>query len=323
MSESLLQVSGLTVAFRQRARMLRALDEVTFAIAPGEVLGLVGESGAGKSLTGAAILGLLPENAVVESGEIRFTGRVLEPHDEASYRDVRGRRIGAIFQDPLASLNPVLRIGDQLTETLRLHHAIRRREARDRAVALLTDVGIAQPETRLDSYPHQFSGGMRQRVVIALALAGDPALVIADEPTTALDVSTQAQVMSLLHRLCRDRRMAMILITHDIDVIGSIADRIAVMYAGRIVEIGHRTQILQDPRHPYTRGLLAAVPAIERRTERLAQIAGAMPRLDALPSGCAFHPRCPSVFDRCQAATPRLAKQGDGEVACHLYEAPS
>jgi peptide/nickel transport system ATP-binding protein len=324
MNAPLLQVANLTLAFRQRERKLYALHDVSFALAAGEVLGLVGESGAGKSLTGTTILGLLAENAAVERGEIRFDGRRLDPHDEASYHGVRGRRIGAIFQDPLASLNPVLRIGDQLTETLRLHHAIDAAEARDRAMALLADVGIPQPAARLHAYPHQFSGGMRQRVVIALALAGDPDLVIADEPTTALDVSTQAQVMALLQRLCRERRMAMILIAHDIDVVGGIADRIAVMYAGRIVEAGPRARILQQPKHPYTQGLLAAVPSVDRRVARLAQIGGAMPRLDALPGGCAFHPRCAQSLPRCAGETPMPTRQGDiSEVACHLYERPT
>lgn len=322
MTDTLLQVEGLTVAFRQRDRQLRALDEVTFSLARGEVLGIVGESGAGKSLTGAAILGLLPENARVEHGTVVFDGNTLDPHDEASYRGIRGRRIGAIFQDPLASLNPVLRIGDQLIETVRLHHGITQAEARARAVALLADVGIPEPERRIDAFPHEFSGGMRQRVVIALALAGEPDLIIADEPTTALDVSTQAQVMALLQRLCRERRMAMILITHDIDVIGSIADRIAVMYAGRVVEIGPCAHILRRPQHPYTQGLLASVPSVERRLERMAQITGAMPRLDSLPEGCAFHPRCPRVVQACSAHQPALRPADEGEVACHLYGTP-
>jgi peptide/nickel transport system ATP-binding protein len=322
MSAPLLSVENLTVAFRQRETTLRALHDVNFTLAQGEVLGLVGESGAGKSLTGAAILGLLPENARLEAGAVRFRDAVLDPHDERSYRGIRGRAIAAIFQDPLASLNPSFRVGEQLIETLRLHHpALDRAAARMRAIDWLRDVGIPEPETRIDAYPHEFSGGMRQRVVIALALAGDPALVIADEPTTALDVSTQAQVVSLLRELVRARSMAMMMVTHDIDLIAGIADRIAVMYAGRIVEIGPAEAIVRNPRHPYTQGLIASVPSLESRVERLAQIGGTMPRLDALPSGCAFHPRCPKAIPVCAAVLPEMRAVGASETACHLYEA--
>jgi peptide/nickel transport system ATP-binding protein len=319
MSAPLLSIDGLTLAFRTRERWLRALHAVSFTLARGEVLGLVGESGAGKSLTGAAILGLLPPNAKIESGSVRLGDRQLDPQREASYAGVRGRRIGAVFQDPLSSLNPVLRIGDQLTETIRLHQALDETAARQRALALLEEVGIADAARRMNAYPHEFSGGMRQRVVIALALAGQPELIIADEPTTALDVSTQAQVIALLRRLCHERQMAMIFISHDIDVIAAIADRMAVMYAGRIVEIAEMAAFLRQPRHPYAEGLLAAVPTLAQRLERLPQIAGAMPRLDALPPGCAFHPRCPRAFRPCRETVPPHFSTANGEVACHLF----
>jgi peptide/nickel transport system ATP-binding protein len=234
-------------------------------------------------------------------------------------REIRGRRIGIIFQDPLTSLNPLLRIGDQLSETILAHGSLTRRQARERAIAWLGEVGIPSPEKRIDGYPHEFSGGMRQRVVIALALCAEPALVIADEPTTALDVSVQAQIIAVLKNLTRRHGAAVMLITHDMGVIAETADRVAVMYAGRIVEIGEVGEVVRRPLHPYAQGLMAAIPTLEARVDRLAQIPGAMPRLSAIPRGCAFAPRCPNAFGRCVERPPLLAV-GARSAACWLYE---
>jgi peptide/nickel transport system ATP-binding protein len=235
-------------------------------------------------------------------------------------RRVRGKEIGAIFQDPLTSLNPLYTVGQQLTETIRTHLNLGRAAARRRALGLLHEVGIAGAEQRIDHYPHQFSGGMRQRVVIALALAANPRLVIADEPTTALDVSIQAQIVALLKRLCRDHGTAVMLVTHDMGVIAETADRVAVMYAGRIVEIGPTRTILAAPRHPYTVGLMQSIPRIGGARDRLRQIDGGMPRLDEIPPGCPFHPRCPRVFDRCRRERPDLLAAGASQAACWLYD---
>ena len=231
---------------------------------------------------------------------------------------IRGREIGAIFQDPLTSLNPLFTVGAQLTETIRQHLPLGKAEARARAVQLLRDVGIPSPEERVNHYPHQFSGGMRQRVVIALALAASPKLVIADEPTTALDVSIQAQIISLLRRLCKEKQTAVMLVTHDMGVIAEAADRVAVLYAGRLIEIGSVEQVLHAPRHPYTQGLMASIPSLGARVEKLNQIDGSMPRLDAIPTGCAFNPRCRSAGPRCLRERPELTAVGDGASACWL-----
>jgi peptide/nickel transport system ATP-binding protein len=235
-------------------------------------------------------------------------------------RRIRGRRIGMIFQDPLTSLNPLLRVGDQLVETILTHTSLNPKQARDKALSLLTEVGIPAPESRIDGYPHEFSGGMRQRVVIALALCGEPSLVIADEPTTALDVSVQAQIIAVLKRLTREHGAAVMLITHDMGVIAETADRVAVMYAGRIAEIGKVGDVVRNPLHPYAKGLMAAIPTLEGRVSRLAQIPGAMPRLSAIPKGCAFNPRCPNVFDRCRAERPSPLPVEDRLAACWLYD---
>jgi peptide/nickel transport system ATP-binding protein len=316
---ALLSVRDLRVEFATRKGPLVALDGVSFEIAPGEVLGVVGESGAGKSLTGLAIIGLLDPPGRIAGGEIRLDGVRIDNLPPARMREIRGRRVGIIFQDPLTSLNPLLRIGDQLTETIQAHTSLTRRQARQRAIAWLGEVGIPSPEQRIDGYPHEFSGGMRQRVVIALALCAEPALVIADEPTTALDVSVQAQIIAVLKNLTRRHGAAVMLITHDMGVIAETADRVAVMYAGRIAEIGDVGQLVRNPRHPYTQGLMAAIPTLESRDRRLAQIPGAMPRLSAIPRGCAFAPRCPKAFDRC-VERPPLLPIGDRSAACWLYE---
>ena len=319
MTGALLSVRDLEVEFATRNGPLVALDRVSFEIAPGEVLGVVGESGAGKSLTGLAIIGLLDPPGRIAGGEIRLDGARIDNLPPARMREIRGRRIGIIFQDPLTSLNPLLRIGDQLSETILAHTSLTRRQARERAIAWLGEVGIPSPEKRIDGYPHEFSGGMRQRVVIALALCAEPALVIADEPTTALDVSVQAQIIAVLKNLTRRHGAAVMLITHDMGVIAETADRVAVMYAGRIVEIGEVGQVVRKPLHPYAQGLMAAIPTLEARVDRLAQIPGAMPRLSAIPRGCAFAPRCPNAFGRC-VERPPLLTVGARRAACWLYE---
>ncbi len=313
-----LAVDGLRVEFPTRHGTLTAVHDVSFTIAPGEVLGVVGESGAGKSLTGSAIIGLIDPPGRIAAGEIRLSGRRIDNLRYDEMRAVRGREIGAVFQDPLTSLNPLYTIGRQLVETIRTHLPLGEIEARKRALGLLEEVGIPGAERRIDHYPHQFSGGMRQRVVIALALAANPRLIIADEPTTALDVSIQAQIIALLKRLCREHGTAVMLVTHDMGVIAETADRVAVMYAGRIVEVGPVADVIHRPRHPYTAGLMGSIPSIVDERERLTQIEGTMPRLTAIPAGCAFHPRCPQVFGRCRSERPELMAANDTSAACWL-----
>ncbi len=323
MTQPLLEVKNLRVEFPSRHGTLLALDDVSFSIQPGEVLGVVGESGAGKSLTGAAIIGLLDPPGRVAGGEIRFEGRRIDNLPYEEMRRLRGRHIGAIFQDPLTSLNPLYTVGRQLTETIRTHLPMSATQARDRAIHLLEETGISGAAQRIDQYPHQFSGGMRQRVVIALALAANPKLVVADEPTTALDVSVQAQIILLLKRLCKEHGAAVMLITHDMGVIAETCDRVAVMYAGRLAEIGPVQDVIHSPAHPYTHGLMGAIPAMNEDRERLLQIDGAMPRLNAIPSGCAFNPRCPRVMDRCRVDRPELLPAGPTRAACWLHEGGS
>ena len=320
---SLLQVKNLVVEFPNRRSTLRALDGVSFEIAPGEVLGLVGESGAGKSLTGAAIIGLLEPPGRIAGGAILLEGERIDNLPPERMRHVRGRRIGAIFQDPLTSLNPLYTVGQQLVQTIREHLPLTQRQARERAIELLHDTGIPAPQSRIDHYPHQFSGGMRQRVVIALALAAEPQLIVADEPTTALDVSIQAQIIGLLQDVCSKRGAAVMLITHDMGVIAETCHRVAVMYAGRIVEIGSVHDIIHAPAHPYTAGLMAAIPDIAEDRDMLHQIDGYMPRLNAMPAGCAFNPRCERVQERCHMHRPELLSWGKTQVACWLYSKES
>ena len=316
---ALLSVERLRVEFPTRRGLLVAVDDVSFAIAPGEVLGVVGESGAGKSLTGAAIIGLIDPPGRIGAGQVLLDGRRIDNLPAEAMRRVRGREIGAVFQDPLTSLNPLYTIGRQLIETITTHLDMSPGEARQRALDLLAEVGISAPKRRIDHYPHQFSGGMRQRVVIALALAAKPKLIIADEPTTALDVSIQGQIIALLKRLCRDHGTAVMLITHDMGVIAETADRVAVMYAGRIVEIGPVADVIHQPQHPYTRGLMGSIPSIVDEREQLAQIDGAMPRLTAIPAGCPFHPRCAYAFDRCRVERPELLRAATSLAACWLH----
>ncbi len=315
-----LEVKGLSVEFPTRKGILTALSDVSLTVERGEILGVVGESGAGKSMTGMAVLGLLEPPGRVATGEIRIGGMRTDTLSELEMSMVRGRMVGAIFQDPLTSLNPLFSVGQQLTETIRLHSDRSRAEARAHAIDLLKQVGIPGADERIDHYPHQFSGGMRQRVVIALALAGDPQLIIADEPTTALDVSIQAQITTLLRKLCREKGAGVMLVTHDMGVIAETADRVAVMYAGRVIEVGPVDEVLRNPKHPYTRGLMGSIPALGARVERLTQIDGAMPRLNAIPGGCAFNPRCPDVGSRCREVKPGLVRTDHGSVACLIHD---
>ena len=318
----LLEVKDLRVEFPTRRGVLTALNGVSFSIAPGEVLGVVGESGAGKSMTGAAIIGLLEPPGRIASGEIRLEGRRIDNLPLSEMRKIRGKRIGAIFQDPLTTLNPLYTVGRQLVETMQAHLTLSDAEARQRAIGWLEQVGIPAAAQRIDAYPHQFSGGMRQRVVIALALCAEPQLIVADEPTTALDVSIQAQIIALLKRLAREQRTAIMLVTHDMGVIAETADRVAVMYAGRIIEIGPVRQVVRHAQHPYTAGLMASIPPLDRKVERLAQIDGSMPRLNAIPPGCPFSPRCPDVFERCRVSRPELMPAGAPDAACWLHDQP-
>jgi peptide/nickel transport system ATP-binding protein len=320
---SLLDVDGLTVEFPTRRGTLRALDGVSFSLAPGEILGVVGESGAGKSLTGAAIIGLLEPPGRIAGGEVRLDGKRIDNLRPEQMRRIRGKQIGAIFQDPLTTLDPVYTVGRQLVETIQTHLRLSDRDARARALRWLQDVGIPGAADRMGAYPHEFSGGMRQRVVIALALCAEPRVVIADEPTTALDVSIQAQIIALLRRLAREHGTSVMLVTHDMGVIAETADRVAVMYAGRIIEVGPVREVVQRPSHPYTEGLMASIPALQARTARLHQINGAMPRLNAIPPGCPYNPRCPKVFARCRSDRPALMPARATDAACWLYAEPS
>jgi len=315
----ILDIEGLTVQFPTRRGTLTAVDSISLSIAPGEVLGVVGESGAGKSMTGLAVIGLLEPPGRIAAGEVRLEGRRIDNLPHEAMRRIRGRKIGVIFQDPLTSLNPLYTIGQQLEETILTHLPLTNAQARQRALELLKEVGIPAPEARYGNYPHHFSGGMRQRVVIALALAAEPRLLIADEPTTALDVSIQAQIIALLKRLAGERGAAVMLITHDMGVIAETAQRVAVMYAGRIVEIGPVREVIHAPRHPYTVGLMGSIPKVGLRKQKLMQIDGAMPRLNAIPPGCAFNPRCPRRFDRCLAERPELLAAGTSRAACWLH----
>jgi len=314
MSDPVLSIRGLSVEIPTRSGVVKPVDGVNYDIEPGEILGVVGESGAGKSMAGNAVIGLLSPPAHIAAGEIWLKSTRIDVLKGEAMRRIRGKEIGMVFQDPLTSLNPLLSVGDQLTETMLTPLPISRAEADQRAVAALEEVGIPGAAQRIDSYPHEFSGGMRQRVVIALALCAEPSLIIADEPTTALDVSVQAQIIALLKRLCRDRGTAVMLITHDMGVIAEAADRVAVMYAGRLAELGRVRNVLTEPQHPYTAGLMASTPLASAGKARLHQIEGAMPRLDNVPDGCAFHPRCTYSQPKCRSApAPQIT---EGHAAC-------
>ncbi|MGE0714429.1 MAG: ABC transporter ATP-binding protein [Alphaproteobacteria bacterium] len=316
MTEPLLAVDGLRVVFGRGAREQVAVDAVGFDVAAGETLGIVGESGSGKSLTALALLGLVPSPpGRIAAGTIRFEGRDLASVDEAALERIRGARIGMIFQEPMTALNPVFTVGEQVAEALRVHEGLGRREAAARALALLERVGIADAPRRMRQYPHELSGGMRQRVMIAAALACRPALLVADEPTTALDVTIQAQILALLRELQREMGMAVILITHDLGVVAQMVDRVLVMYAGRIVEEGPVGDVFARPRHPYTRLLLESIPSLDHERERLPAIPGMVPTLAELPPGCRFHPRCPDAMAICRAEVPRPRDLGSGHRA--------
>jgi len=316
MSETILSVRNLRVVFPHRHGVLVPIDEISFDVKKGEIIGFVGESGAGKSMTGAAIIGLIDPPGYIERGEIWLKEERIDQLGISAANRIRGRRISMVFQDPLTSLNPLRTIGDQLVETILTHLPVSADEAKRKAIAGLEEVNI-DPE-RFNAYPHEFSGGMRQRVVIALALSAEPELIIADEPTTALDVSVQAQVLELLKKLCREHGASVILITHDMGVIAETTDRVAVLYAGRLAEIGDTQTLLRDPQHPYTKGLIASTPSVEYGdiSTELFQITGAMPRLDALPDGCAFHPRCGQALAHCAIERPHIERN---RVACWLY----
>tara|TARA_B110000046_G_scaffold167489_1_gene185194 strand:- start:70 stop:1023 length:954 start_codon:yes stop_codon:yes gene_type:complete len=313
MAENLLEVRNISVTFKTRYGILKALDNLSLNVKKGEILGLVGESGAGKSMTGAAILGLIDAPGQLSSGEIFYKDECISDAPET----VRGHEISMIFQDPLMSLNPLRKIGDQLVETILTHMNISKSEAIKKAKNGLKEVGI--DPSRLNSYPHTFSGGMRQRVVIALALAPEPSLIIADEPTTALDVSVQAQILDLLKKLCKERGTSIILVTHDMGVIAETTDRVGVLYAGRLAEIGNTREVLTDPKHPYTKGLVESTPRIDSNSfqKTLFQIPGSMPKLDAMPSGCAFHPRCEFSSDICTKKIPPMLRN---RSACWLLD---
>ena len=320
-SAQLLDVRNLSVVFPTRESELVAVNEVSFSLARGEKLGLVGESGAGKSVTGFSILNLVSSPGYIAGGQVLFEGRDLAAMRPAELRHIRGNRISMVFQDPMMTLNPVLSIGTQMTETLFAHRKLGKKEAEELAVECLRKVYIPSPEQRLKQYPHELSGGMRQRVVIAVALLTNPSLIVADEPTTALDVTIQAEIMDLLSELCAAENMGLILITHDLGVVSQVTDNIAVMYAGRIVETGPTAQVIANPLHPYTQGLLAALPQNAVKGERLNQIPGNMPSLTAIPPGCAFNPRCRFTAEICLRDVPALApnpRNPGRRAACHI-----
>ncbi|KAA5606504.1 ABC transporter ATP-binding protein [Roseospira marina] len=312
----LLDVRDLRVEFPTRHGVLTALHDVSFSVDKGERLGIVGESGAGKSVAAFAILNLLSRPGRITGGRILFEDRDLATLSRADMRAIRGDRISMIFQDPMMTLNPVLTIGTQMVETLKAHRDISDAEARRIAIQRLGEVKIPSPEKRMASYPHELSGGMRQRVVIAIALLTEPALIIADEPTTALDVTIQAEIMSLMLDLCRTHGVGLILITHDLAVVSQVTQRVVVLYAGRVVESGQTARVVQNPVHPYTRGLLSALPGEGEPGARLNQIRGSMPPLTAIPPGCAFHPRCDYAEERCRVGVPPLDVIEDHNVRC-------
>ncbi|MEC8039471.1 MAG: ABC transporter ATP-binding protein [Pseudomonadota bacterium] len=314
---SLLSVRDLTVKFAMRSQTVTALHQISFDLARGERLGIVGESGAGKSITGFALMKLLSAPGYIDSGTIQFDGTDVTQAPEAQMRRIRGNRIAMVFQDPMVTLNPVLTIGQQMVETLRAHRKLSRRDAQEIALTKLREVQIAAPELRLKQYPHELSGGMRQRIIIAMALLLDPDLIIADEPTTALDVTIQADIMELLLKLCQANKVGLILITHDLGVVSQLTERTLVMYAGRIVEAGKTREIINDPQHPYTQGLINALPQQTLPGHMLKQIPGAMPVLTDIPPGCPFSPRCAFALAECRRLLPQIMQQGSSEVACH------
>ncbi|SDN26072.1 peptide/nickel transport system ATP-binding protein [Desulfonauticus submarinus] len=315
----LLDVQDLVVKFALRTGTLTALYNINFSLAPGERMGLVGESGAGKSVAGFSIINLISKPGFIAGGKVLFEGKDISKYSFEKMRTIRGNKISMIFQDPMMTLNPVLSIGTQMTETLLAHKNISKQEAEEIAIECLKKVYIPSPERRLKQYPHEFSGGMRQRIVIAISLLTNPSLIIADEPTTALDVTIQAEIMDILLELCVKEKMGLILITHDLGVVSQTTQKIAVMYAGRIVEKGKTMDVIKSPKHPYTQGLIKALPQSHEKGKKLYQIPGIMPNLNQIPSGCPFHPRCSFKKKICSELDPKLQPFETGEVACHLY----
>ena len=317
----LLSVRNLCTDFPVKRGIVHAVEDVSFDVDAGEILAIVGESGSGKSVTSLSIMGLLGEPGHVASGEVKFEGKDLVGLSEKDYRQLRGNDMAMIFQEPMTSLNPVYRIGNQIVEAIRTHEKVGKKEARERAIDLLRKVGIPSPEKRIDDYPHQMSGGMRQRVMIAMALACNPKLLIADEPTTALDVTIQAQILDLLRRLRDDTGMAVLLITHDLGVVSETADRVVVMYCGQVVEEAEVRALFDHPMHPYTLGLLKSIPRLEDDdTKRLYMIKGMVPNPLEMPPGCHFSDRCDSCMDICRTQMPKLVDAGGRKVRCFLYE---
>jgi peptide/nickel transport system ATP-binding protein len=314
---ALLEIRNLHVEFPLGRKTLHALHGINFTLEKGERLGIVGESGAGKSVAAFAVLNLLSKPGRISEGKILFDGQDISKLDNESMRHIRGNRISMIFQDPMMTLNPVLTIGTQMIECLQAHQNINTADARKIAVDTLREVTIPSPEKRIESYPHELSGGMRQRVVIAIALLSKPSIIIADEPTTALDVTIQAEIMTLLLDLCKSHDVGLILITHDLAVVSQVTQRILVMYAGKIVETGNTQEVIKNPRHPYTHGLIKALPQQNKPGKRLNQIRGTMPTLDNIPAGCSFNPRCDFADDLCRTQSPVLPQTEDHQVACH------
>jgi peptide/nickel transport system ATP-binding protein len=316
----LLEVQDLEVKFALRFGELTAIDGVSFALDKGEKLGIVGESGAGKSVTGFAVIKLISKPGYISAGRILFNGEEISSYSDTKIRSIRGDRISMIFQDPMMTLNPVFTIGTQMVETLKAHRDISKKEAEKIALEKLRKVHIPSPEARLKQYPHELSGGMRQRIIIAISLLTDPAIIIADEPTTALDVTIQAEIMDLLQELCESGDMGLILITHDLGVVSQVTEKIAVMYAGRIIESGPTDRVVNNPLHPYTVGLISSIPGgVVNPGEKLAQIPGMMPNLTAIPQGCAFNPRCYKRDEICRTESPVLRTIKDGrQAACHM-----
>lgn len=317
---ALLEVKNLEVSFGLRHGSVKALQDINFSIERGDRIGIVGESGAGKSVLGFSILNLISRPGAITGGEVLFEGRNLADLSAKEIRHIRGNRISMIFQDPMMTLNPVLTIGTQMTECLKAHRQINNEDARKIAVQKLQQVYIPSPDKRLDQYPHELSGGMRQRIVIAISLLMDPEIIIADEPTTALDVTIQAEIMELILELCDRNHVALIMITHDLGVISQVTKKLFVMYAGRIIEQGPTKEIINDAQHPYTQGLINALPQMTVRGERLQQIPGSMPTLNVDLKGCAFHPRCTHKEDICAKVHPNYVASGGCEVACHMVE---
>lgn len=320
MAKEVLNVKDLAVQFKSKKSTLTVVEDINFSVKEGETLGIVGESGSGKSISSLSIMGLLPSSGEVKSGSIMFKGKDLTKLTKNQMQKIRGNEIAMIFQEPMTSLNPAFRIGNQIMEPLMIHEKLSKSEARKKAIELLKLVEIPESEQRIDAYPHELSGGMRQRVMIAIALACNPEILIADEPTTALDVTIQAQILEIMKKLKDDHNTAVILISHDLGVIAEMCDRVVVMYAGRIVEEGPAVDIFTNPQHPYTKGLLKSIPSLKEKKERLYAIDGNVPTPDKMPKGCRFAPRCEHAFGKCwESAPPATVIEGEHKSSCFLH----